>query len=462
MRRRALRARGPRRRLRRGHATSPTSRATRAWRSPPRAAGASRCPSARAERRLEPRHVAADDVPVELRGAGQASRQVNNFCAPEAFAADRLIAVEVLTPGGNWSSYPPHKHDEERPGRGGRARGDLLLRGRAAAASATSACTRRAPTGRSTCCAEVRSGDASSAPRLPRPVDGRARLRPLLPQRDGRARRGARLALHRRPRARLDPRHLGRPGVDPRLPHDRGEEDRHEADRRPGAGALPGQPVQRARRRASSGWSPAASASSATATSPGVGQALLEAERAGDPSCPTTWRATSRRMVHAAAAYARQRNRLSTLACTTSIGPGATNMVTGRGARHDQPPAGAAAARRHLRHPRVASPVLQQLEDPASLRRRRSTTASGRSRASGTASTGPSSSSPALLAAMRVLTDPAETGAVTLRCRRTSRPRPSTGPRALRAARLARAPARRPSPRRWPERPSCCAARAGR
>lgn len=73
-------------------------------------------PSARAERRLEPRHVAAADVAVELRGAGQASRQVNNFCAPEALEADRLIAVEVLTPGGNWSSYPPHKHDEDIPG----------------------------------------------------------------------------------------------------------------------------------------------------------------------------------------------------------------------------------------------------------------------------------------------------------------------------------------------------------
>src|SRR3954454_6542162 len=73
-------------------------------------------PSARADRRLEPRHVGADAVPVELRGAGSASRQVNNFCAPEAFDADRLIAVEVLTPEGNWSSYPPHKHDEERPG----------------------------------------------------------------------------------------------------------------------------------------------------------------------------------------------------------------------------------------------------------------------------------------------------------------------------------------------------------
>ena len=73
-------------------------------------------PSARARRRLEPRHVGAEAVAVELRGAGSASRQVNNFCSPEAFAADRLIAVEVLTPAGNWSSYPPHKHDEDRPG----------------------------------------------------------------------------------------------------------------------------------------------------------------------------------------------------------------------------------------------------------------------------------------------------------------------------------------------------------
>jgi 5-deoxy-glucuronate isomerase len=73
-------------------------------------------PSARAARRLEPRRVDGADVPVELRGAGQASRQVNNFCSPEAFECDKLIAVEVLTPAGNWSSYPPHKHDEAREG----------------------------------------------------------------------------------------------------------------------------------------------------------------------------------------------------------------------------------------------------------------------------------------------------------------------------------------------------------
>ena len=76
--------------------------------------GAFALPGARCTRRLPPRYGPAEDVPVELRGAGQASRQVNNFCSPEAFECDKLIAVEVLTPGGNWSSYPPHKHDEAR------------------------------------------------------------------------------------------------------------------------------------------------------------------------------------------------------------------------------------------------------------------------------------------------------------------------------------------------------------
>ena len=59
------------------------------------------------------RHVRKDEVPVELRGAGAASRQVHNFGTPAALEADRFIVCEVLTPAGNWSSYPPHKHDEE-------------------------------------------------------------------------------------------------------------------------------------------------------------------------------------------------------------------------------------------------------------------------------------------------------------------------------------------------------------
>ncbi|MCW2801576.1 MAG: iolB [Aeromicrobium sp.] len=72
--------------------------------------------SAKCERRLEPAYLPKSDVPVELRGAGQSSRQVNNFGIPGVLNADRLIACEVLTPGGNWSSWPPHKHDEEREG----------------------------------------------------------------------------------------------------------------------------------------------------------------------------------------------------------------------------------------------------------------------------------------------------------------------------------------------------------
>jgi 5-deoxy-glucuronate isomerase len=71
-------------------------------------------PSARADRRFPIRHVPASAVAIELRGAGACSREVRNFARPDHFEADRLIAVEVLSPGGNWGSYPPHKHDEER------------------------------------------------------------------------------------------------------------------------------------------------------------------------------------------------------------------------------------------------------------------------------------------------------------------------------------------------------------
>jgi 5-deoxy-glucuronate isomerase len=72
-------------------------------------------PSARATRRLEPAYGPAEEVPMEIRGAGQATRQITNFLEPSAFPADKLMAVEVLTPAGNWSSYPPHKHDALDP-----------------------------------------------------------------------------------------------------------------------------------------------------------------------------------------------------------------------------------------------------------------------------------------------------------------------------------------------------------
>ncbi|HET7475076.1 MAG TPA: 5-deoxy-glucuronate isomerase [Dermatophilaceae bacterium] len=62
------------------------------------------------------RRIGAEQVQVELRGAGHATRLVRNFGTPGVLDADSIIACEVLTPAGNWSSYPPHKHDEQRPG----------------------------------------------------------------------------------------------------------------------------------------------------------------------------------------------------------------------------------------------------------------------------------------------------------------------------------------------------------
>ena len=62
------------------------------------------------------RHLPASEVPVELRGAGRASREVRNLGLPDVLDADSILVCEVVTPAGNWSSWPPHKHDEERPG----------------------------------------------------------------------------------------------------------------------------------------------------------------------------------------------------------------------------------------------------------------------------------------------------------------------------------------------------------
>lgn len=69
--------------------------------------------TARCERRLPARYGPASGVAIEIRGAGPATRQVNNFASPETWDhADRLMCVELLTPDGNWSSYPPHRHDD--------------------------------------------------------------------------------------------------------------------------------------------------------------------------------------------------------------------------------------------------------------------------------------------------------------------------------------------------------------
>lgn len=60
--------------------------------------------------------VGPDEILVESRGTGRTFRRVHHLLGPEA-EAGRLIAFEVFTPGGNWSSYPPHKHDTDDPPR---------------------------------------------------------------------------------------------------------------------------------------------------------------------------------------------------------------------------------------------------------------------------------------------------------------------------------------------------------
>lgn len=71
---------------------------------------ASAPPSGRSGVARAPIAITPADVKVETRGAGNATRQINHVIGPD-FPADRLEIVEVLTPSGNWSSWPPHKHD---------------------------------------------------------------------------------------------------------------------------------------------------------------------------------------------------------------------------------------------------------------------------------------------------------------------------------------------------------------
>ena len=144
----------------------------------------------------------------------------------------------------------------------------------------------------------------------------------------------------------------------------------------------------------------------------GIGEALLEAELAAPGALRYFQARNEQGMVHAASAFARMRNRLSMLACTSSIGPGATNMVTG---------AALATVNRlpvllmpgDVFATRVANPVLQELEDPRSYDVSVNDTLRPVSRFFDRIWR-PEQLPSSLLAAMRVLADPAETGAVTL------------------------------------------------
>ncbi|KKK07235.1 3D-(3,5/4)-trihydroxycyclohexane-1,2-dione acylhydrolase (decyclizing) [Micromonospora sp. HK10] len=140
----------------------------------------------------------------------------------------------------------------------------------------------------------------------------------------------------------------------------------------------------------------------------GLGEALA----AAGADLPYHLCRTEQGMVHTAAAYARMTDRLSTLACTTSIGPGATNLVTGAaGATINRLPVLLLPG--DIFATRVANPVLQELEDPRSYDISVTDALRPVSRYWDRINR-PEQLPAALLAAMRVLTDPVETGAVTL------------------------------------------------
>ncbi|MCM1975016.1 3D-(3,5/4)-trihydroxycyclohexane-1,2-dione acylhydrolase (decyclizing) [Streptomyces sp. G1] len=141
----------------------------------------------------------------------------------------------------------------------------------------------------------------------------------------------------------------------------------------------------------------------------GVGQALLEA---GESAMPFHQGRNEQAMVHAAVAHARHLNRLSAQAVTTSIGPGATNLVTGAAlATINRLPVLLLPGDTFATRP--ADPLLQQLEHPAEADVSVNDTLRPVSRYFDRI-TRPEALIPSALAAMRVLTDPAETGAVTL------------------------------------------------
>ena len=144
----------------------------------------------------------------------------------------------------------------------------------------------------------------------------------------------------------------------------------------------------------------------------GVGQALLEAHSTGTADLPYYLARNEQGMVHASVGYARMRNRLQALACTASVGPGSTNMLTGAAlATINRIPVLLLAS--DIFATRAPSPVLQELEDPRGYDVSVNDAFRPLSRYFDRINR-PEQLPAAMLAAMRVLADPAETGAVTL------------------------------------------------
>ncbi|MCG3754802.1 3D-(3,5/4)-trihydroxycyclohexane-1,2-dione acylhydrolase (decyclizing) [Amycolatopsis sp. Poz14] len=144
----------------------------------------------------------------------------------------------------------------------------------------------------------------------------------------------------------------------------------------------------------------------------GIGQALLQAARTGSDDLPYYLARNEQGQVHAATAFAKMRNRLQAFACTASTGPGSTNMITGAAlATTNRIPVLLLPS--DMFATRGPDPVLQQLEDT----RGGDVTVNDAFRPVSKyfdRITRPEQLISAALAAMRVLTDPVETGAVTL------------------------------------------------
>ena len=352
--------------------------------------------------------------PSSCGAPGSAAARCATSVPPGCFEAGNLIAVEVITPGGNWSSYPAHKHDEATEHES-RARGDLLLRDRARPArrarprlpphqrlgrAATSTCSSRSATATPCSCPTAGTGRAPPPPATtcttstswPARASAPGRS-PTTPTRPGSAPRGrtsrsidSRLAGHvmsetvRLTVAQALVRFLGaqyseRDGVEQKL--------------FAGCFGIFGH-----------------------GNVAGIGQALLEAELAEPELLPYVLGRNEQAMVHSAAAYTRMKDRLQTWAVSTSVGPGATNMVTGAAlATINRLPVLLLPADTFA--DRAASPLLQELELPDSGDVTVNDCFRPVSRYFDRVWR-PEQLPSAMLAAMRVLTDPAETGAVTV------------------------------------------------
>ena len=392
---------------------------------------------ARANRSFPNRRVAAADVPVELRGTGNCSRQVHNFGTAGVFEADSLMAVEVITPGGNWSSYPAHKHDENTPVEsaleeiyyfeiaggpdGSRGFGYHRVYG--------------TPDRPIEVLEEVRTGDVVL---VPHGFHGPSVAAPgyHMYYLNVMAGPGAERAW----KIVDDPEHAWLRGtwedqaVDPRLPlHDhrsltvvstapkRAEKtpDTESTVRLTVAQAtirfLANQYVERDGERTK--FFAGAFGIFGHGNVAGLGQALLQdeveaVESGTEPGLRYVLGRNEQAMVHSAVAYARQKDRLQTWAVTASVGPGSTNMLTGAAlATINRLPVMLLPADTFAT--RVSAPVLQELELPSSGDVTVNDAFKPLSRYFDRVWR-PEQLPAALLGAMRVLTDPVETGAATV------------------------------------------------